>query len=157
MRNVYFDDRVTNFNDCNDQVYIEYLTTDQFDAVKDKIDYKDTDKVGLYSKNEQVYYTFEDQGKKNNNLIELLHYWNKQSDKYIVIANRTIILRDDPIPYAHKELPIIPRQYGYVADSIYGKGLAEGCMQFLDKINRLEEMIFDGIARSNNSIFAIGN
>jgi hypothetical protein len=30
-------------------------------------------------------------------------------------------------------------------------------MQFLDKINRLSEMIFDGISRSNNSIFAMGN
>lgn len=42
-------------------------------------------------------------------------------------------------------------------DSIYGRGLAEACLQFLDKYNRLSEMLYDGLARSNNSIFAIGN
>jgi hypothetical protein len=50
-----------------------------------------------------------------------MHYWNKQADKYIVIYNRSIISRNTPIPYAHKELPIVPRQYGYIADSKYGR------------------------------------
>lgn len=157
IRNVYFDDRTTNFDDDNDQVYIEYITPEQFDALKDSPNYKNTEYVGTTSKNDQVYFTWEDNGKKNTDLVKLLHYWNKQADRYIVIANDSILLRDDPIPYAHKELPIVPRQFGYVADSKYGRGLAEACMQFLDKINRLSEMLFDGIARSNNSIFAMGN
>jgi hypothetical protein len=34
IRNVYFDDRTTNFDDDNDQVYIEYITPEQFEALK---------------------------------------------------------------------------------------------------------------------------
>lgn len=157
IRNVYFDDRVTCFDDCNDQIYLEYLTPEQFNGIKDNPNFKNGDMVGTVSKSDQVYFTWEDTGKQNQWLVEILHYWNKQADKYIVIANRSILLRDDPIPYAHKELPIVPRQYGKVVDSIYGRGLAEACMQFLDKINRLSEMLFDWISRSNNSIFAMGN
>lgn len=157
LRNVYFDDRVTCFDDCNDQIYLEYITQEQFQAIKDNPNYKNTEYVGLTSKTDQAYYTFEDLGKQNTNLVELMHYWNKQSDCYDVVANRSILVRQDYIPYAHKELPIVPRQYGKVVDSIYGRGLAEACMQFLDKINRLSEMLFDGLSRSNNSIFAMGN
>lgn len=157
IRNAYFDDRVTCFDDCNDQIYVEYLTPEQFDGIRNNPNFKNGETVGTTSKSDQAYFTWEDTGKQKQGLVELLHYWNKQSDRYCVIANRSILLRDDPIPYAHKELPIVPRQYGFVADSIYGRGLAEACMQFLDKYNRLSEMLFDGISRSNNSIFAIGN
>jgi len=157
IRNVYFDDRTTSFDDDNDQIYIEYLTPEQLEAEKWNPALKNLDYVWTKSKTDQVYYTFEDRGKLNQGLIEKMHYWNKQADKYIVIYNRSIVARDGPIPYAHKELPIVPRQYWFVADSKYGRWLAEACMQFLDKINRLSEMLFDWISRSNNSIFAMWN
>lgn len=157
IRNVYFDDRVTCFDDSNDQIYIEYLTPEQFESEKQNPNLKNTQYVWTASKVDQVYFTWEDMWKINTGLIEKMHYWNKQDDKYIVIYNRSVLCRNDPLPYTHKELPIVPRQYGKVVDSIYGRGLAEACMQFLDKINRLSEMLFDWISRSNNSIFAMGN
>ena len=157
IRNVYFDDRTTHFDDDNDQVYVEYLTPEQFEAEKQNKEYSNLEFVGTKSKDDQVYFTWEDLWKENTGLIEKLHYFNKQNDRYIVIFNRQIVARNTPLPYAHKELPIVPRQYGYIPDSKYWRWLAEACMQFLDKINRLSEMLFDGIARSNNSIFAMGN
>lgn len=157
IRNVYFDDRVTCFDDCDDQIYLEYITPEQFRQEQSDPNYKNLEYVGTTSKTDQVYFTFEDLGKKNTGLIEKMHYWSVSADKYIVIYNRQVVGRDDPSPYAHKLLPIVPRQYGKVVDSIYGRGLSEACMQFLDKINRLSEIIFDGLARSNNSIFALGN
>jgi len=153
---VYFDDRTTNFDDDNDQIYIEWITPEQFNMEKNNPNYSNMEYVGTTSKIDQVYFTFEDLGKLNTGLVEKMHYWNKQADKYIVVYNRQIIARNDPIPYAHKELPIVPRPYGYIPDCKYGRGIAEACMQFLDKINRLSEMLFDGISRSNNSIFALG-
>lgn len=157
IRNVYFDDRTTDFEDDNDQIYIEYLTPEQFEAEKDDKNLINTEFVWTTSKQDQAYFTWEDTGKQNQGLIEKMHYWNKQSDKYIIIYNKSILWRNTPIPYAHKELPIVPRQYWYIADSKYGRWLAEACMQFLDKINRLSEMLFDWISRSNNSIFAMWN
>lgn len=57
----------------------------------------------------------------NDQVVEVMHYWNKQADKYVVIANRNTIIRDTPLPYSHKELPIVPRQYGYNPLQKYGR------------------------------------
>ena len=157
IRNVYIDDRVNSFDDANDEIYLEYITQEQLESEIDSWVYNNLEYVGLYGKQDQVYYTWEDRAKNYNNVIEKMHYWNQQSDRYIVIYNRQIIGRDIPIPYSHKKLPIVPRQYWKVLNSIYWRGLAEACMQFLTKINTLEEMIFSSISRSNNSIFAIWN
>jgi hypothetical protein len=45
IRNVYFDDRVTSFNDANDEIYIEYLTQEQFEAEKDNKHLQNTEYV----------------------------------------------------------------------------------------------------------------
>lgn len=65
IRNVYFDDRVTCFEDSNDQIYIEYITPEQFRQEMNDPNLMNTDKVGTTSKTDQVYFTFEDLGKKN--------------------------------------------------------------------------------------------
>ena len=118
IRYVWFDDRVNNFKDCIDQIYVEWISEDQFKM--ENPEYENLDMVGIMSKNDTVFWNFEEQGKLNNKLVKKLHYWNKQADRYIVIYNDSIIGRDTPIPYAHKELPIVPRQYSKVMNSIYG-------------------------------------
>jgi len=157
IRNVYFDDRSGDFDEHNDQIFIEWITPEQFRQEMNDPNLINQDTVGTTSKTEQDFWTMEDRGRLNTGLVEKLHYWNKQADKYVILYNRSIVGRNDPIPYAHKELPIVPRQYGKIMNSVYGRGLAEACFQFQEKYNKLSEMLFDGISRSNNSIFAMGN
>jgi hypothetical protein len=45
IRNVYFDDRTNSFDDDNDQIYIEYLTPEQFEAEKNNKNLKNTEYV----------------------------------------------------------------------------------------------------------------
>lgn len=42
---------------------------------------------------------------KHDNLVEILEYW--EQDRLIVIANRSVILRDSPNPYNHKQIPFV--------------------------------------------------
>lgn len=157
-RNVYLDDRTTDFNDDNDQILIDYITPEQLQSYKYDKNYKNIDKVGLGGgKNDLVFFTNEELGKMNDQVVEIMHYWNKQADKYVVIANRNTIIRDTPLPYSHKELPIVPRQYGYNPLQKYGRGLCEALVNFKSNINILNEMIMDGIRRSNNSMFVVSN
>lgn len=37
--------------------------------------------------------------------VEILEYW--ECDRLIVLANRSVVLRDSPNPYAHKKLPFV--------------------------------------------------
>ena len=121
IRNVYFDDRTNNFDDDIDQIYIDYITPEQFRMEMNDPNLMNTDSVGTVAKTEQMYYTWEDTGKMNTGYVEKMHYWNKGADKYIILYNRGILGRNSPIPYAHKELPIVPRQFGKVMDSKYGR------------------------------------
>jgi len=156
-RSVFLDDRTNDFKDDNDQVYVEYITAPALESLKYNKSYKNVDSVQYGTRMEQVFWTTEERGKLNTELIELIHYFNKESDRYIVIANRSCIIRDTPLPYAHKELPIVPRQYGFNPLSKYGRGLCEALTQFKSNINNLQEMIMDGIYRSNNSTFVMAN
>lgn len=156
-RNVYLDDRTIDFDDDNDQILIDYLTPEQVKALAYNDFYKNIDKVSLGNKSDQVFYTKEERGMMNDQIIEIMHYWNKAADRYVVIANRQVIIRDTPNPYAHKKLPIIPRAYGYYPLQKYGRGICEALLNFKSNYNILQEMIMDGIRRSNNSMFVLAN
>jgi hypothetical protein len=150
------------YKKANDCVYLQYITPEELRSLnkaggwKNILDKDGNPYVSTGTKANQAFWTNEDRGRQNSGLIELMHYWNKASDKYVVIANRQIIIKDTFIPYAHKELPITMRQYGYNPNGVYGRGLCEALLMFKSEINTLKEMIMDNVKRSNNSIFAIG-
>lgn len=156
-RYVYLDDRTNDFADDNDQIYIDYITPEELQSMKLDPTYKNIDSVKLFQKTDTVFWTNEERWKMNNEIIERLHYFNKASDSYTIIANRSTIIRETPLPSDHKELPIVPRQYGYNPLSKYGRWLCEALLPFKSNINNLQEMIMDGLYRSNNSTFVIGN
>lgn len=58
---------------------------------------------------------------KANN-VELLRYYNKRTDKYIVIAN-DILVREGPLPLNHKQIPYTARRYLKLTHSFYGLGI----------------------------------
>lgn len=41
----------------------------------------------------------------HKNLVEILEYW--EQDRLIVLANRSVVLRDSPNPYNHKKIPFV--------------------------------------------------
>lgn len=155
LRYFYADDRVDDFDDAVDCVYIQYLTKDFVENLKYNGMYKNIDKISTTYKRDVVYRT-EEETYDRGDVVEFMHYWNKESDEYIVVMNRNVIVRHHPNPYAHKELPFTIRQYSYNPQSIYGRGLCEILTHFKSEINNLKEMIMDGIRRSNNSMFALG-
>ena len=159
IRDVYLDDRVNNTDNINDVILFKYITQPELDALRYDKNYKkeDLDRVWFKQKDNQAFFTKEERWMLNKWLIEIMCYFNKQSDEYIEIANRWVIIREQPLPYAHKELPFVVRQYSYNPFSIYWRGICEALTNFKSQINTLKEMIMDWIKRSNNSMFAIGN
>jgi hypothetical protein len=54
--------------------------------------------------------------------VELIRYYNKQTDKYIILAN-DVLVREGPLPYNHKELPFSRHICFELKDQFYGAGL----------------------------------
>src|SRR3990167_3868011 len=52
------------------------------------------------------YYQFykPPEGIDKNNQVEVLFYWGRRPDKFIIVAN-DVVIRDGPNPYNHKQLP----------------------------------------------------
>lgn len=58
----------------------------------------------------------------SGNKVELIRYFNKQTDKYYIIAN-DILVREGPLPYNHKELPFSRHVCYELKDQFYGAGM----------------------------------
>lgn len=74
--------------------------------------------------------------------VEVLWYWSKSEDKFVVVAN-DVVIRNEPNPYKHKQLPFIraidiKRPYKF-----YGKGESELLESLQEEENTLRRMIID--------------
>jgi hypothetical protein len=54
--------------------------------------------------------------------VELVRYYNKRTDKYIVLAN-DVVIRNGPLPYNHKQLPFVVHRFVKKEGQFYGFGL----------------------------------
>lgn len=120
---VFFDDRVTDTKYGEDQIRREVMTWDAFqDAYGDKAGFKDVDKVVKASSVGAKAGFFTIAGDMDGNDVEVLHYWNRLTDSYDVLANN-VLIRRGPMPSRHKELPIDKWTFYPITGQIYGMGI----------------------------------
>jgi len=85
--------------------------------------------------------------------VEVIYYFNKDTDEYILIANdvwlNPKIIADEeevtsPIPFSHKELPFWELQFEkFGAGFFYGKSLPDKLKSLQDVFNILSNMLLD--------------
>jgi hypothetical protein len=87
--------------------------------------------------------------------VEVIRYYNKDNDEYIVIANgiwlnpvmtgkEKNIENISPLPFNHKELPFYDVKFDfYGADFFYGKSLPDRLKSLQDVLNVLNNMMLD--------------
>lgn len=76
------------------------------------------------------------------NQVELVRYYNKQTDKYIIIAN-DVLVREGPLPYNHKELPFAIHKFVEFPDMFYGVGLPTVLESLQAEDETLRNMMLD--------------
>lgn len=74
--------------------------------------------------------------------VEVLWYWNKPDDKFVVVAN-DVVVRNEPNPYKHKQLPFVRAIDVYKPFQFYGKGEADILESLQEEENTLRRMIID--------------
>lgn len=108
---------------AEDCIYREVLTFSVFQSLyKDRPGFDNVDEVvpaGSVPKNAGYFKTADDMTSDD---VELLHYWNKLTDSYDVLANN-VLIRQDAMPFRHKELPIDVWAFYPVPGRIYGMGI----------------------------------
>lgn len=158
VRNVYVDDRATKIEDAVDCIIVELISPEEFKAFRFNKNFKNFDQVANSSNDDfKVYFNKDETGFTDTKKIKLKHYFNIESDRYIVTANDAVIIRDQPNPFAHKQLPVTPRVFSKNPNSINGRWLCQILTSFKSQINNLKEMIMEGIKRSNNPTLLMGD
>lgn len=106
-----------------DYIYREVIPYDVFCALyKDKPGFKDTDKVVAAKNVPQNTGFFNKASDMTDDDVEILHYENKYSDSYDVLANN-VIIREDALPNRHKELSLDVWAFYPIPGQIYGMGI----------------------------------
>jgi len=100
---------------------------------------QDSDIVGRYTRSER------------KKLVEILEYW--ENNRVITIANRKVVLRDQPNPFAHKRIPFIGVSAILDPDNFYGEGLIGPCEYLQYELNDMRNMRMDNANLFLNNMF----
>lgn len=107
-------------------------------------------------------YVNENIQKDDGDLVEVIRYFNKEKDEFIIILNGVWINPDKrnkikPLPWNHKELPFWTLKFEpFSHDFFYGKSLPDKFMHEQDAINALLNMSLDQLLLSVNPPMLVG-
>ena len=120
IRQAYFDDTATRFEECVDCIYEEYLSIDEY-----KLRYLDDNGKSKenFTNAEYVWtLTLSDEDRDKNtdaDMVKLWHYYNKLYAQYIIVANERVVIYNWIASTRHWELPLVPVQFYNNPYSIY--------------------------------------
>ena len=90
----------------------------------------------------------------NDDYVELLHYYNKAEDRYVVVAN-DVLIKDTPLPYRHKQLPIVKIDTYEVLHQFYGAGIPDRLMNIQSEEEILKNLVYDRLHITANPILKV--
>jgi len=90
----------------------------------------------------------------NTNCVELLHYYNKADDRYIVVAN-DILIKDVPLPYRHKQLPFVKIDAYEVLHQFNGMGIPDKLKNVQSEEEILKNLVYDRLHITANPIIKV--
>lgn len=86
--------------------------------------------------------------------VEILHYYNRATDEYNVLVNG-VLVREGPIPYPHKELPVCVFYCYKDPQRFYGKGIPSIVKHEAAEITTSANLRMDYQKRAINKMFFI--
>ena len=90
----------------------------------------------------------------NDDYVEVLHYYNKAQDQYVVVAN-DVLIKDIPLPYNHKQLPFVKINAYDVSHQFYGMGIPDKLMNIQSEEEILKNLVYDRLHITANPIVKV--
>lgn len=119
---IYIDGDADDIDNAKDMIHREIVDIDEFHRAwgfrKDAINVDLVHRGGDTSTKSYFRMPLD----MSENHVEVLHYYNRATDDYIVCANN-IVVRMGPLPTKHKELPLAVVYQYRIAGHIYGIGI----------------------------------
>jgi len=137
----------------------------RYDSFKNKYcndpRYKNTESVipcGSLSTRSQ-FFDRADDDPMDGDYVQILHYYNKETDSYDLLANTVIIsdVNNDPIPFKHKELPVAIWNYYPVEGRIYGMGIPKIIAPTQEEREAIRNLSLDRQKMHLNKMFLVND
>lgn len=155
--NCYFDEKAEDQKYGNDCIYREVLDIDTFhDLYDNKSGFRDCDKVveaGSLDQRVGFFKMAQDMGKKD---VEILHYENRLTDSYDVLANN-VIIRKGPLPSKHKELSLDVWTFYPIEGQIWGMGIPKIIYTLVEERRTNRNQQIDRATLQNNKMFLVND
>jgi len=122
----------------------------------DKPECKDVDQVvaaGDLPKNVAFFKIANDIDKND---VELIHYWNRLTDTYAILANN-VIIRNTPLPSKHKELPMDVWSFYPIPGQIYGMGIPFIIHSLVEERRSMRNMSLDRQKMQISKMFIVND
>lgn len=130
---------------------------DQFKAMyKNDPDAKNVSKVRpvSYYVKEEVEFFEPPKDIDDDNYVELLHYYDKARDEYIVLAN-DVVIKEMPLPYRHKQLPFVKINAYDVVHQFYGMGVPDKVLNVQSEEEILKNLVYDRLHITANPMMKV--
>jgi hypothetical protein len=155
--NCFFDESAEDPKYGNDCIYREVMDCDIFkDMYASKSGFKDVDKVvpaGSLSANVGF---FKMAGDIEKNDVEILHYENKLTDSYDVLANN-VLIHTGPLPSKHKQLTLDVWTFYPVEGQIWGMGIPKIIYTLVEERRTNRNQRIDRGTLQNHKMFLVND
>lgn len=153
---IFIDAGAKHVSEAIDCIRREILDVDEFKrAYAFRKDFKNLDLVqrgGDLSTNSFFKFPLD----LNSNQVEVLHYYNRADDQYIVTAN-WVVVHSGPIPYKHKELPVTPIFHYMIPGRMYGMGVPQVIRALSEERASIRNLNLDRQKMHINKMFLIND
>lgn len=143
IRDFYPDDRVNRWEDAVDCIWITRMPYETFKSLSGVNGYKNIECVSTVNPRKDNFVFRVKDETYSEKVVEIKNYYNKETDRHIMIANDGIVIRDTPIMHPLKELPFTMRQFYANPDSIWGRGIPEILTSIKSEVNTLKEALME--------------
>ena len=153
---IFLDPAANHIDRCKDGVRREILAISEFKRIYgSRPDFQDVDKVkpggdvgkvGFFKMPQDMY----------ADDVEILHYYNRAVDEYNVCANN-IVVRMGPLPWKHKELPMVPVCHYIVPGRIWGMGIPKVVNSLSEERTTLRRLNLDRQKMQQNKMFLVSD
>lgn len=161
---IFIDPAARHIDDARDMVHREIQDWDEFQRVyKKRGDFTNVTMVPKAGVINQQITTFNGNNiyfRKpidiTDNDVEILHYYNRATDEYNVLANN-VVIRMGPIPYKHKELPVSVFTHYNVPGRIWGMGIPKVIYCLTEERKSLRNLALDRQNLQVNKLFLVND
>lgn len=154
---IFVDEAASVIEEAEDYIREERIRIDTFKTkYGDREDWFDVDKVIPCGSISERTNFFDIAGDMDGDYVQVLHYENKQTDTYAVLAN-TVVIYDGPLPFKHKELSVAVWNYYPVEGRIYGMGLPKILSPLQEEREAIRNLSLDRQKMHLNKMFLVSD